>query len=75
MDTFRYWKAKSLELPQRLNDRAIEIQRIQQEFGYCAIPDDDDTPAPLPAGSSPAVEGTGRDPRNVTAPSTRQIVI
>lgn len=41
-DSFRYWKATSLEHLQRLNDRVIEIQRIRQEFGYCAIPDDDD---------------------------------
>jgi hypothetical protein len=41
-ETFRYWKARSQEHAQRLNERAAEIQRIQQEFGYCAIPDDDD---------------------------------
>ncbi|SEC27640.1 zinc/iron-chelating domain-containing protein [Bradyrhizobium erythrophlei] len=45
-DTFRYWKARSLEHLQRLNDRVMEIQRIQQEFGYCAIPDDDDPSPP-----------------------------
>ena len=38
-DTFRYWKARSLEHLARLNDRVIEIQRIQQEFGYCALPE------------------------------------
>jgi Fe-S-cluster containining protein len=41
-DTFRYWKARSQEHAQRLNERVVEIQRIQQEFGACAIPDDDD---------------------------------
>jgi hypothetical protein len=41
-DTFRYWKATSPEHLQRLNDRITEIARIQQEFGSCAIPDDDD---------------------------------
>jgi hypothetical protein len=41
-DTFRYWKAESQEHLQRLHDRITEIQRLQQEFGYCAIPDDDD---------------------------------
>jgi Fe-S-cluster containining protein len=41
-DTFRYWKARSQEHLQRLNDRITEIQLIQQEFGYCTIPDDDD---------------------------------
>lgn len=46
LDTFRYWKARSLEHLQRLNDRVMEIHRIQQEFGYCAIPDDDDDPSP-----------------------------
>lgn len=45
-DTFRYWRARSLEHLQRLNDRVIEIQRIQQELGYCAIPDDDDPHPP-----------------------------
>ena len=41
-ETFHYWKAKSQEHLHRLNDRTAEIQRIRQEFGYCAIPDDDD---------------------------------
>jgi hypothetical protein len=41
-DTFRCWKARSQEHLQRLNDRVTEIQRIRQEFGHCAIPDDDD---------------------------------
>lgn len=45
-DTFRYWKARSLEHLQRLNDRVMEIQRIQREFGYCAIPDNDDPSPP-----------------------------
>ncbi|QOZ26500.1 MULTISPECIES: YkgJ family cysteine cluster protein [Bradyrhizobium] len=46
LDTFQYWKAKSLEHLQRLNERVMEIQRIQQEFGYCAIPEDDDPQPP-----------------------------
>ncbi|MBR0694563.1 YkgJ family cysteine cluster protein [Bradyrhizobium lablabi] len=41
-EKFHYWKARSLEHLQRLNERVVEIQRIQQEFGYCALPDDDD---------------------------------
>ena len=41
-ETFRYWKARSVEHLHRLNDRIAEIHRIRQEFGYCAIPDDDD---------------------------------
>lgn len=41
-DTFRYWKATSQEHLHRLHDRITEIQRIRQEFGHCAIPDDDD---------------------------------
>ena len=41
-ETFRYWKARSPEHAQRLHERVVEIQRIQQEFGFCAIPDDDD---------------------------------
>lgn len=41
-ETFRYWKARSQEHLQRLHERVAEIGRIQQEFGYCAIPDDDD---------------------------------
>jgi hypothetical protein len=45
-DTFRFWKARSLEHLQRLNERVMEIQRIQQEFGYCALPDDDDPHPP-----------------------------
>jgi hypothetical protein len=45
-ETFRYWKATSLEHLQRLNERVMEIQRIQQEIGYCAIPDDDDPRPP-----------------------------
>ncbi|MCC8963217.1 YkgJ family cysteine cluster protein [Bradyrhizobium sp. Pear76] len=45
-DTFRYWKARSLEHLQRLNDRVMEIHRIQQEFGHCAIPDDDNPSPP-----------------------------
>jgi Fe-S-cluster containining protein len=41
-DTFRYWKATSQEHLQRLNARVAEIRRVREEFGYCAIPDDDD---------------------------------
>ena len=41
-DTFRYWKATSAEHLQRLNDRLAEMHRIRQEFGSCAIPEDDD---------------------------------
>jgi hypothetical protein len=41
-DTFRFWKANSQEHLQRLNHRVNEIQRIRQEFGYCALPEDDD---------------------------------
>ena len=41
-ETFHYWKARSQEHAQRLHERVKEIRRIQQEFGYCAIPDDDD---------------------------------
>jgi hypothetical protein len=41
-ETFRYWKARSPEHLQRLHERVGEIQRIRQEFGYCAIPEDDD---------------------------------
>jgi hypothetical protein len=41
-DTFRYWKARSQEHLGRLHDRTAEIQRIRQEFGYCAIPEDDE---------------------------------
>jgi hypothetical protein len=44
--TFRYWKARSQEHLQRLNGRVAEIARIRQEFGYCAIPDDDDPQPP-----------------------------
>ena len=47
-DTFRYWKATSLEHLQRLGERVAEMQRIQHEFGHCAVPenDDDDPRAP-----------------------------
>lgn len=41
-ETFRYWKARSPEHLQRLQERVGEIQRIREEFGYCAIPEDDD---------------------------------
>jgi Fe-S-cluster containining protein len=60
-ETFHYWKARSQEHAQRLHDRVTEIQRIQQEFGYCAIPDDDDPyppyrPALLRLSKNPHVE-------------------
>lgn len=42
LETFRYWKASSKEHLQRLHERITEIQRIREEFGYCAIPEDDD---------------------------------
>jgi Fe-S-cluster containining protein len=46
-DTFRFWKARSQEHLQRLHERIAEIQRIQREFGYCAVPEnDDDDPYP-----------------------------
>ena len=45
-ETFRYWKARSPEHLHRLQDRVSEIQRIRQEFGYCAIPEDDDPQPP-----------------------------
>ena len=45
-ETFRYWKARSPEHLQRLHGRVAEIQRIREEFGYCAIPDDDDPHPP-----------------------------
>ena len=45
-ETFHYWKAKSLEHLARLNERVMEIHRIQQEFGDCAIPLDDDPHPP-----------------------------
>jgi Fe-S-cluster containining protein len=48
-EMFRYWKAGSPEHLRRLNDRVLEIQRIRQEFGYCAIPDDDDPHPPYRA--------------------------
>jgi hypothetical protein len=42
LETFRYWKASSREHLHRLQERVTEIERIQEEFGYCAIPEDDD---------------------------------
>jgi Fe-S-cluster containining protein len=45
-DTFRYWKARSQEHLRRLHERTTEIHRIREEFGYCAIPDDDDPHPP-----------------------------
>ena len=41
-ETFRYWKARSQEHLHRLHERVTEIQRIREQFGYCAIPEDDD---------------------------------
>jgi Fe-S-cluster containining protein len=57
-DTFRYWKARSQEHLQRLYDRIAEMQRIQQEFGHCAIPDDDDPYPPY----RPALLRLSKDP-------------
>jgi hypothetical protein len=45
-DTFRYWKAASQEHLHRLHDRITEFRRIREEFGHCAIPDDDDPHPP-----------------------------
>lgn len=46
-DTFRFWKATSAEHLQRLHERVAEIERIRQEFGSCAIPEnEDDDPQP-----------------------------
>jgi hypothetical protein len=61
-ETFRYWKARSQEHLHRLHDRIAEIQRIREEFGYCAIPDDDDPyppyrPALLRLSKHPHAEG------------------
>jgi hypothetical protein len=55
-DTFRFWKARSQEHLLRLNDRVNEIQRIRQEFGHCAIPEDDD---PYPPYRSTLLELSG----------------
>jgi hypothetical protein len=60
-ETFRYWKARSPEHLHRLYGRITEIQRIQEEFGYCAIPDDDDPyppyrPALLRLSNHPGAE-------------------
>ena len=59
--TFRYWKARSEEHLHRLNARVAEIQRIRDEFGYCAIPEDDDPyppyrPALLRLSNNPDAE-------------------
>lgn len=62
-DTFRYWKARSQEHAQRLNERVMEIQRIQQEFGYCAIPDDEDPYPPY----RPALLRLSKHPHTDTA--------
>jgi Fe-S-cluster containining protein len=48
--TFRYWRARSQEHLQRLNERVAEIGRIRREFGYCAMPDDDDPYPPYRPG-------------------------
>jgi Fe-S-cluster containining protein len=48
-ETFRYWKATSQEHLLRLHERIAEIQRIREEFGSCAIPDDDDPYPPYRA--------------------------
>jgi Fe-S-cluster containining protein len=47
-DTFRFWRATSAGHLQRLHERIAEIERIRQEFGSCAIPEneDDDPQAP-----------------------------
>ncbi|MBR0776538.1 YkgJ family cysteine cluster protein [Bradyrhizobium diazoefficiens] len=46
-DTFRFWRATSAEHLQRLHERIAEIERIRQEFGACAIPEnEDDDPHP-----------------------------
>ncbi|MCL2714409.1 MAG: YkgJ family cysteine cluster protein [Alphaproteobacteria bacterium] len=45
-ETFHYWKARSEEHARRLNERAAEMQRIQQEFGFCGIPEEDDPHPP-----------------------------
>jgi hypothetical protein len=57
-ETFRYWKATSQEHLQRLQDRISEIQRIRAEFGYCAIPDDDEPYPPY----RPALLGLSKHP-------------
>ena len=62
-ETFRYWKARSQEHAQRLNERVMEIQRIRQQFGYCAIPDDDDPHPPY----RPALLRLSRHPHADTA--------
>jgi hypothetical protein len=60
-ETFRYWKARSQEHLHRLHDRITEIGHIREEFGYCAIPDDDDPyppyrPALLQLSKNPHAE-------------------
>jgi hypothetical protein len=60
-ETFRYWKATSPEHLHRLHDRVTEIARIREEFGYCAIPEDDDPyppyrPALLQLSNNPDAE-------------------
>ncbi len=47
-DAFRFWRATSPEHLRRQHERIAEIERIRQEFGSCAIPEneDDDSQAP-----------------------------
>ena len=63
-DTFGYWKARSPEHLQRLNERVAEIHRVRQEFGSCAIPEDDDPyppyrPALLALSNAPGEAARG----------------
>jgi len=62
-DTFRYWKATSQEHLERLHERINEIARIRQEFGYCAIPDDDDPYPPY----RPALLRLSKNPHSESA--------
>jgi Fe-S-cluster containining protein len=62
-DTFRYWRARSQEHLQRLHERISEIQRIRDEFGHCAIPDDDDPYPPY----RPALLELSRNPNSGSA--------
>lgn len=62
-ETFRYWKARSEEHAQRLHERVAEIQSIQREFGYCAIPEDDDPYPPY----RPALLELSKRPRAESA--------
>ena len=40
---------------QRLHERVGEIQRVREEFGYCAIPDDEVDPVPALSARPSAV--------------------